>query len=189
MEGQMMMFNLMFSNPTLQNTFSRATVGFEEIGGWLLCRSEPVTWPGKFQWRRVKKALGLDSNMLFIESFIIIPNSHKEKETHWTAWDFDKSRDMVDETAAAYHAYPVHFHTHPNGSSPATKQPSSADLAFAGAYLQIFPGCSEFAIVTHGPFRVWFYRSKWGNLAAPDQGGLTLGQFVSWREGRARKLL
>lgn len=179
------MFDLVFSNPQLQNSFSRATYKPDEVGGWLLCKSEPDNWPVKFSWREVKKAIKPLNGLLFIESFILIPNDHKEPTWNWSAWDFQKTKEIAEETARAFGAWPIHFHSHPN-SNP---EPSPNDFAFAGGYCQVFPGQSNFSIVTHFPFRVWLYQLTWGSPATPDEGQLQVSEFISWRQKRMRELL
>jgi hypothetical protein len=179
------MFDLVFSNPALQNTFSRATDGGDEIGGWLFCTSEPTSWPIKFSWRNVKKAINSPNGLLFIESFMLIPNGHKEPTWNWSTWDFQKTKEIAEQTAKAFGAWPIHFHTHPN-SNPKT---SYADIGFAGANCQVFLGHSNFSIVTHSPLRVYFYQLTWGSMATPDKGQLQVSEFVSWRQRRMRDLL
>jgi hypothetical protein len=178
------MFDLVFSTPSLQNIFSRATDNDQEIGGWLLCTDIPDSWPIRFSWRNIRKAINSPNGLLFIESFVIIPNEASNPDRAWSAWDYPKAKEVATQTASAYGAWPIHFHTHPGEADPA---PSYADIGFAGANCQDFPGHSHFAIVTHAPFRIWLYQLTWGTLGTPHGGRLQVSQFISWRQKRMRK--
>lgn len=177
--------NLMFSNPRLQRTFSQVVADENEIGGWLLCKNEPDTWPGKFSWAALKRALGKASPLLFIEALIIVPNEEEESTTSWSAWDFDKAKAMAKASALAVGCYSIFFHTHPN-SNP---EPSRNDIAFAAANCQIWQTAAEFVIATPRPLRLWPYRFEWGRAANPDRGTWAEGQFFSWYEKRVRELV
>ena len=175
---------MMFSNPRLQRTFSQVVTDDNEIGGWLMCRAEPYTWPGKYSWSAIKRALGDISPMFYVESFIIVPNDDENPATNWRAWDFQKAREMVKVTAKANGYHPVHFHTHPTGNP----EPSRNDIAFAATNCQLWNTAAEFVIATARPLRLWPYRFEWGQAAAPDRGTWADGQFFSWYEKRVREL-
>lgn len=177
--------NLLFSNPVIENRFRRTVNDAEgEIGGWFFTRCEPKTWPVKFSWRDTKKALG--SGLRFIEGILILPNQSDDPNNQWSSWDFMKARELADEMARFYDAYPLHFHTHPSG----LRNPSWQDFAFAGAHCQVWSRRAEFCVVTPAPLRLWGYSVQFGTPANPDSVyGVEMGQFFSWRMKSVKQLV
>ena len=172
---------LMFSNPQLENIFARATRGEKEKGGWLFVSWEPFCWPGRLNTTKLRKSLSLPQGAWspsprFITGFVLAPNEDESPETQYSVWDWKKSWAIAKATAKAFYATVIHFHTHPNGG----QAPSSADLGFAGAECEFWPGYAEFAIVTARPMRVSLYTLDYGNVADPGKGQLVRQPFWTW---------
>lgn len=84
------MFDLMFSNPRIENRFRAILPADREIGGWFVTSATPEMWPGKYSRLAMKRVLG-DANPLFIENIILIPNESDRPETQWKPWDVTTS--------------------------------------------------------------------------------------------------
>lgn len=178
------MFDLMFSNPRIENRFRAILPADKEIGGWFITSTEPELWPGKYSRRAMKKALG-DANPLFIENVILIPNESDRPETQWDVWDFEKVKAIAEFSNKLWRGIPIDFHSHPSGNP----NPSPADYAFAGAWLQQYIGFSMFCIVTPSPLRLWLHGLDFGKLNTPKDGKLETGRFFSWRQTAVRGMI
>lgn len=178
------MFDLMFSNPRIENRF-RALPTDKEIGGWFITAHDPGTWPGKYSRRAMQSALGSDVNPLFIDDVILVPNESDQPETQWKPWDFEKVKAIAQFNGKFWRGWPIHFHSHPSGNP----NPSPADYAFAGAWLQEFTGYSIFCIITPSPLRLWLYHLDFGKMSTPKDGKLETGRFFSWRQAAVKGLV
>jgi len=116
--------------------------------------------------------------LLFIESVVMAPNESNIPANEWSAWDWQKAKEMAAETAKMHDAFLLHFHTHPNNNS----KPSPQDLVFAGSLCKVWSQRAEFCIVTPDPLRLWGHSVKFGTPANPDaKPAYECGQFFSWR--------
>lgn len=157
----------------------------EEVGGFLVCKFAPSStrWPGKFSTLALYRAApGTNSGIMhFIEEVIIVPNAlkGKDKERHWSSWDFKRAQDLAEETASFYgQAHVLHFHSHPKGS----QKPSVADIAFWASNCPWAQGIALGVIVTPFPLRLVCYEISYRTAGQPDKDrAVTGGSFFSWR--------
>lgn len=180
-------YNLIFSQPVIENRFRKTVNVNDEIGGWLLMCWEPKLLPAGLRRAQIVKGLPRKdrSNTWFVENFIVAPNENPTPENAWNCWDYDQAKQLAKFTANAHGLHPLHFHSHPNAS----EQPSVGDLGFAAAECSIYPGMAEFCIVTTYPLRLWPYRISWGNVAQPHKNSECLhGRFWSWHMKELRDL-
>ena len=177
--------DLIFSHPSIENQFRRAMNKETELGGWLLYTWwEPKLWPSpKLSYKELAQALGLPNaaSLAYVESFIIVPNHHRNPESHWSAWHYDKAKEVAEATGHAQDLRCLHFHSHPGVG--ASHLPSDADIAFAAANCAIPQNIAEFCIVTNHPLRLWPYKMRWGDAASPHWKSRRPrhGRFWTWR--------
>jgi proteasome lid subunit RPN8/RPN11 len=184
----MILENLFFANPEIENAFHRAIQCEEERGGWLMCYSEPRGYPGQFSRRDFKAVLGIPrgQGVWFINGYVFAPNEvgQQKAKQAYRPWDWQKAKDMAEATASAYGDWPISFHTHP-GASPV---PSPADYAFAGIWCKETADMAVFTIASPSPLRLRPYVVRWGNPSAPGAGRVTSGLWLSWRGAAMREL-
>ena len=171
---------ILFAHPALENRFRRAVDTAEEVGGYLMIDTyEPLGWPGHWNERAIKKAISADTRdwMLYVASFVMVPNLSRRKAVEYRVWDVEKARAIADQTASALASCVLHFHTHPSGSA----EPSNADIAYAARHCEWAPGESIFVIVTPAPLRLHVYHHRYGQVHLPDaQDEMERGLFHSW---------
>lgn len=163
-----MICNLVFSNPRLEQHFRKAVQDQHEVGGWLFIVSEPFSWPGSFSYKAVKRALGI--GVRFIETVVFARNIVLDGRSY-SCWNWDKAREVVAETANAYEAWPLFFHTHPHNIST----PSPRDLVFAGLHCAKWSGRPAFCIVCPSPLRLY------PCAVSATSDNIESGRWFSWR--------